>query len=68
MAAKTFLLSLLLSILAALPLSAAYSEVIPGPGLPSLASLGLTSEELYTRPFEPISESPLVLQPAQPTD
>lgn len=25
-----------------------YPEVIPGPGLPSLAELGLTSEELYT--------------------
>jgi hypothetical protein len=26
----------------------AYREVIPGPGLPSLAELGLTSEMLYT--------------------
>ena len=25
-----------------------YPEVIPGPGLPSLASLGLTSADLYT--------------------
>ena len=24
-----------------------YPEVVPGPGLPSLASLGLTSTELY---------------------
>lgn len=25
-----------------------YPEVIPGPGLPTLAELGLTSEQLYT--------------------
>lgn len=38
---------------ASLPLSAAEAttpEVIPGPGLPSLASLNLTSAELYAMP------------------
>jgi hypothetical protein len=28
-----------------------YPEVIPGPGLPSLASLNLTSAQLYEMPF-----------------
>jgi hypothetical protein len=28
-----------------------YPEVIPGPGLPSLASLGLTSAQLHTMPL-----------------
>ena len=51
MAPKSFLVSLLL---AGATLSAAFSEVIPGPGLPSLASLGVTSEELYSTPFVPI--------------
>lgn len=27
---------------------ATYPEVIPGPGMPSLEELGLTSEQLYT--------------------
>lgn len=31
-----------------------YPEVIPGPGLPSLAELNLTSAQLYTMPI-PIS-------------
>jgi hypothetical protein len=30
-----------------------YPEVIPGPGLPSLESLGLTSKELYEMPRMP---------------
>lgn len=30
---------------------AQYPEVIPGPGLPSLASLGLTSKDLYEMPL-----------------
>ncbi|KAJ7271857.1 hypothetical protein C8J57DRAFT_1716049 [Mycena rebaudengoi] len=33
----------------ALPTADDYPEVIPGPGLPSLASLNLTSAELYQR-------------------
>lgn len=36
----------------AIPTSNAYSEVIPGEGMPSLAELGLTSEQLYTMPVE----------------
>lgn len=32
---------------AAVPSPFDYPEVIPGPGLPSLASLGLTSKQLY---------------------
>lgn len=32
------------------PRAKTYPEVIPGPGLPSLASLGLTSEMLYEMP------------------
>jgi hypothetical protein len=32
---------------AAVPSPPDYPEVIPGPGLPSLASLGLTSKDLY---------------------
>lgn len=31
---------------------AVFPEVIPGPGLPSLASLGITSEQLHTMPPE----------------
>lgn len=31
-------------------LATKYPEVVPGPGLPSLASLGLTSEMLYKMP------------------
>ncbi|KAJ7320957.1 hypothetical protein DFH08DRAFT_970263 [Mycena albidolilacea] len=38
-----------------------FPEVIPGPGLPSLASLGLTSEELYKR--VPTPEEMKRLQP-----
>lgn len=34
----------------ATPLTQQVSEVIPGPGLPSLESLGLTSAELYAMP------------------
>jgi hypothetical protein len=32
-----------------LPTAEEFPEVIPGPGLPSLASLNLTSAELYQR-------------------
>jgi hypothetical protein len=32
---------------AAVPTAETYPEVIPGPGIPSLASLGLTSADLY---------------------
>ncbi|KAJ3494985.1 hypothetical protein NLG97_g3715 [Lecanicillium saksenae] len=32
-----------------------YPEVIPGPGMPSLASLNLTSEQLYTMPMPDLS-------------
>lgn len=45
------LLSLFLGVLS---LVAAYPEVIPGPGLPSLQSLNITSEQLYKIPFKPI--------------
>ena len=31
--------------------SSDFPEVIPGPGMPSLASLGVTSEELYNMPL-----------------
>jgi hypothetical protein len=34
-----------------------FPEVIPGPGLPSLASLGLTSAELYQRVPDPGKKS-----------
>lgn len=47
MAATYFFLGLLLG---GIRLAAAWSEVIPGPGLPSLESLNLTSEELYNAP------------------
>lgn len=41
----------LFSLAAAAPAAESkYPEVIPGPGLPSLESLGLTSEQLYTMP------------------
>jgi len=30
----------------------AYPEVVPGPGLPSLAELGLTSKQLHTMPID----------------
>jgi hypothetical protein len=40
--------------LGVLPLVAAYPKVIPGPGMPSLKSLNLTSEQLYNMPFKPI--------------
>ena len=54
------LVSLFLATMASLVQSAAlpaeattvYPEVIPGPGLPSLASLGLTSADLYNRTIE----------------
>ena len=32
---------------AAVPSIPVYPEVIPGPGLPSLSSLGITSDDLY---------------------
>ncbi|KAJ2980575.1 hypothetical protein NQ176_g2556 [Zarea fungicola] len=42
----------LFSLAAAAPAAESkYPEVIPGPGLPSLESLGLTSEQLYTMPI-----------------
>jgi hypothetical protein len=44
-------------LLGALPLVAAWSEVIPGPGLPSLDSLGLTSEQLYRTLSTPATPS-----------
>lgn len=50
MFAKTYLSSIALALMhykTANGLVISYPEVIPGPGLPSLASLGLTSAELY---------------------
>ncbi|KAJ6785327.1 hypothetical protein PWT90_02594 [Aphanocladium album] len=44
-------LSLLLLASGALAGTIKYPEVIPGPGMPSLASLNLTSEQLYTMPM-----------------
>lgn len=48
------MLSRFVQLLAAVPVVLAgaveYPEVIPGPGLPSLESLGLTSEQLWTMP------------------
>lgn len=35
-----------------------YPEVIPGPGLPSLASLNLTSADLYTMRLPPRKNLP----------
>ncbi|CZR57667.1 uncharacterized protein PAC_07556 [Phialocephala subalpina] len=49
-------------VITALPATTAaqlYPEVIPGPGLPSLASLNLTSAQLYTMP-SPISSISLL--------
>lgn len=45
----TFLLAVAAGAVSALPtVETVYPEVIPGPGLPSLAELHLTSAELYT--------------------
>ena len=51
---------------AALPAEATtvYPEVIPGPGLPSLASLGLTSADLYNRKIEDNRTEPPSFSPA----
>jgi len=49
MAAIHFVLCTLLGIL---PLVTAWSEVIPGPGMPSLESLNVTSEQLYGMEFK----------------
>ena len=53
MASTQLLLALLLSILTLVKSSpvAASPIVIPGPGLPSLESLGLTSEDLFNMPL-----------------
>ena len=50
---STFVLALTaLQTAAALPAAVqVFPEVTPGPGLPSLASLNLTSAELYTKPL-----------------
>jgi hypothetical protein len=45
----TFLLSVAVATASALPaVDRVYPEVIPGPGLPTLAELNLTSAQLYT--------------------
>ncbi|KAM3482145.1 hypothetical protein MY5147_000264 [Beauveria neobassiana] len=49
----TILLQTLPLVPAVLAGTVKYPEVVPGPGLPSLESLGLTSEQLYT--MEPAS-------------
>ncbi|KAM3523501.1 hypothetical protein MY4038_008164 [Beauveria bassiana] len=49
----TILLQTLPFVPAVLAGTVQYPEVVPGPGLPSLESLGLTSEQLYT--MEPAS-------------
>ncbi|KAM3537913.1 hypothetical protein ARSEF1564_009168 [Beauveria bassiana] len=49
----TILLQTLPLVPAVLAGTVQYPEVVPGPGLPSLESLGLTSEQLYT--MEPAS-------------
>ncbi|KAM3447400.1 hypothetical protein MY3296_008751 [Beauveria thailandica] len=49
----TFLLQISPLVPAVLAGTVQYPEVVPGPGLPSLESLGLTSEQLYT--MEPAS-------------
>lgn len=54
-----FLLAALPLIPAALAGTMQYPTVIPGPGLPSLESLGLTSELLYK--MEPTTPSTSVL-------
>lgn len=59
MAPTTYLYAFILALTtlktaAALPTSEqVYPEVIPGPGLPSLASLNLTSAELYQKKLPP---------------
>lgn len=37
----------------AIPITSSYPDVVPGPGLPSLESLNLTSEELYSMTLSP---------------
>lgn len=58
MTISTYLTALLAALtmfspVAALPkaVRTVYPEVIPGPGMPSLASLNLTSEQLYNMPL-----------------
>lgn len=41
------LLAIAFTQVAAVP-ATTYPEVVPGPGMPSLEELGLTSEQLYT--------------------
>lgn len=52
-----------ISRVAAVPSPSEYPEVIPGPGLPSLASLGLTSKDLYEGTRLP--SNPNLLTPVQ---
>lgn len=45
---RTFLLALAVATASALPtVDTVYPELIPGPGLPTLAELNLTSAQLY---------------------
>lgn len=45
----------------AIPAPEAVPEVIPGAGLPSLESLGLTSADLYAMPKPESSKNPIFL-------
>ncbi|KAM3566747.1 hypothetical protein ARSEF4850_000281 [Beauveria asiatica] len=57
----TFLLQISPLVPAVLAGTVQYPEVVPGPGLPSLESLGLTSEQLYT--MEPASSDMAAFAP-----
>lgn len=56
--AAYLILGLLSVASAAPPVSGNYPEVIPGPGLPSLESLGITSAELYQLPHPSCKKFP----------
>ncbi|KAF2120053.1 hypothetical protein BDV96DRAFT_485620 [Lophiotrema nucula] len=45
-----------------------YPEVIPGPGLPSLESLNLTSSKLYNMPIPPLPPNPAFDPKCGPND
>jgi hypothetical protein len=62
---------ILLQVTSASPLQARdttqYPEVIPGPGLPSLEALGLTTAQLYETPLPPARTSTSTYPTLQPT-
>lgn len=50
-------LTLFLTSVTAAPTASNAIQVIPGPGLPSLESLGITSSDLFNTNFKPITQS-----------